>query len=473
METNKTLWLILIIQLVLTYFVNLATFTFGGDMIENILWGRTLDFSSDKHPPFFGWEAFLSVKFAGGSFWFYKMLTPIHQAFLFLFTFLLAKEIFNSEKKALLCVIFSAGIIVHLFYFKFNANSANYGFFGAIYYLFYLACFKQKKWLFIVVGFLCAITMLIKYSAIIMIGCLWLTIFATKEGREMFKSPFLYLGILVFLGTLTPYILSILQTENYGAFGYLSENSLSMKMRWYEVPKLVLLSIAFCIPFLIAFFKVKEGVFIKSKINNFTGIFLLINAFLPFLLTIFYIIFTNSQVGSFWLCMFFSLFPIMAVYFFEIKENAIKLSAKIIFPLMFLIYLVHLISQILASEYDVEGIGKFTKEKTEGIDYFICNEERRVCGMALIYGTDYENTKMTISKWQNPFEEVNKMKEKPSKIAIIGDGEEITLEGYYFEKYEQEFPQYFKFRFIAENKILAKRQKSTKIIITIATLNKI
>jgi 4-amino-4-deoxy-L-arabinose transferase-like glycosyltransferase len=465
MSINRILWLIIGVQFLLVYILSSSSFTLANDMIENLLWGRNLDFSSDKHPPFFGWVSYLSVKLGGGSFIFYKMLTPIHQAFLFLFTFLLAKEILGNEKKALLSVIFCSGIIVHIFYTKFNANSANFGLFSAIYYLFYLTVARGKAWLFPILGVLCGVVMLIKYSAIILIGCLWLTIFITKEGRALFKSPFLYLGILAFLLVLTPYVINLLQSSNYGAFAYLSENSSSLKMRWYELPRLILMTFVFCIPFLIAFFKVKDGKFLPKF--NFDGIFLLLNAFLPFIATFIYIIVANAQVGVFWLCMFFTLFPICALYFFNTKEDALKISAKVIFPLMFVIYIFHILPQLFAPERDVKQIGSFVKEVAGDANYFICNDDRNICGTAIIFGTpNFANVKMTVSKWINPFLEVNSSLEKPKKIVIIGKNEEINLPNYELKEYEKEFPNYFKFKFL-ENKL---KKKSAKITLTVGSL---
>jgi 4-amino-4-deoxy-L-arabinose transferase-like glycosyltransferase len=464
MTEAKKLWLIIGVQFLLIYLLSISSITLSNDMIENLLWGRSMDFSSDKHPPFFGWVSYLSVKLGGGSFMFYKALTPLHQALLFFFVFLLSREILRDEKKALLSVVFCSGILVHLFYTKFNANSANFGLFSSIYYFFYLAVARSKHWLFIIVGFLCGIAILIKYSAVILIGCLWLTIFITKEGRALFKSPFLYLGILVFLATLTPYIISIIRAENYGAFAYLNQNSTSMKMRWYEVPRLVVMTFVFCIPFLIAFFKVKEAR--APRIFGFDVAFLLINSFLPFLATIFYIIIANSQVGVFWLSMFFSLFPISALYFFKVKENALKTSAKIILPLMFIIYIFHLLPQLFASERDVQKIGDFVKEVAGESDYFICNDERNICGTAIIFGTDYANIKMTVSSFINPFQEVNQSLNKPKKVIIIGDDEMTNLPNYKLEKQERDFPNYFKFKFM-ESKL---KRKSVKITLTVASL---
>jgi 4-amino-4-deoxy-L-arabinose transferase-like glycosyltransferase len=474
---KKALLTILTLNFILIFLLSISTNSLSSDMIENLIWGRMLDFSSDKHPPFFAWESYLTVKIFGGNLLFYHILTPLHQVFLLLFVFLLAEKILQSKEKALLAVVFAGGIIVHAFYYKFNANTANYGFFGAIYFLFYLSVKEEKIWLFIPLGVLCGIVMLIKYSAIILIGCLWLTLFVTKEGRKALKSPFVYIGILAFFAVITPYILSILDAKNYQAFSYLSQQSTNAKFRWFEIPRFLITPIIFCIPFLIAFFNIRVKF---KKTYNFDAIFLAINAFLPFLVTLLYIIFTGSQVGVFWLSMFFSLFPICAVYFFELKPNALITSAKIVYPVMLFIYVFYLIPALINAEDNTKEIGKFVNEiNTPKTDYFICNDNRRICGTVLLYGTIYDKTKMTVSLWKNPFEEVNKMVEKPSKIIIIGMQNEINLEGYRLETKELISYKYFKFKFLEKfynnpPKILKneveKLKKPIKITLTTATL---
>ena len=467
------LLLILLAHFVLIFVLSASSISLPTDMIENLIWGKTLDFASDKHPPFFGWESYLTFKLFGGNLLFYHILTPLHQVFLLLFVYLLADRILKSPYKALVAVILAQGIIFHTFYYRFNANTANYGFFTAIYYYFYLALKEQKYKFFIIVGALSGITVLIKYSAIIMIGSLGLILLITKEGRRAFKSPFLYLGLVAFCLVLYKYVNHAFLSDysKDGGLQYFAEQSLNAEMRWFEIPRMIITPIIASIPALIVFFQIKTYFIRRAK--NFDKTFLLITSLSPFIGTLLFAIFTKSQVGFYWLCMFYSLFPILALYFWEIKQNKIKMIAKIMYSILFVIYAVYFGGNVINQKEDTKAIGSFVKEITKDeINYVICNDTRRICGTVALYGMDFENVIMPISRWKNPFDEVNNSNNKPSKILVIGTDEKLNLPDYKTEIITKSFPKYYTFNALSNlvKKVDSENTTPTEITFTIATL---
>jgi hypothetical protein len=477
-NTENKLYLILLIHFMLVFILGASSTTLPNDMIENLIWGRNLDFSSDKHPPFFGWESYLWVKLFGGNLLAYHLLSPLHQVVMLFFVYLLANKIFSSKDKALLAVILTQGIFIFILQPKFNANTANYGFFSAIYYYFYVALKERKYHFLVVVGMLSAIIMLIKYSGILLIASLGLIFLITPEGRSSFKSPFLYIGILIFGLILSPYILHTL--NNQSSLNYLAAQSEGRSLAM-TVIKIFFTAITLCLPLLIAFFRIKKSFTPQPK--NFDTVFLLISNILPFVLTVAYVLvgylfIKKSSVGFFWLIMFYSLFGICLIYFWDVKKDALKIAFKTIYPLILFLYTGPLIANIVRLEYDTKSIHEFIKKvNTENIQDFICNDGRSKCGHIILYGNGIDFGKMEISLFENPFKTINNKTEKPSKVIIIGEDFPINLPDYTITTYKADIPGIFKF-WLAEkiyhfaNSIVdLKQRESFKTTLTIATLN--
>lgn len=455
---NRTLTIILTLHFFLVFLLSSSMISLPSDMIESLLWGRTLDFSSDKHPPFYSWVHFLAVKAFGGNLVATHILTPLSQVIMLLFVFLLGEKIFKSKEKALLGVVLCQGIIVHVFYYLFNANTANFAFFGAIYFIFYKIV-KQRKYILLpLLGFLCGVILLIKYSGIILIFLLGLTILLTKEGRRVLGSFYFFIAIFVFCLVLTPYVLSLFSDPHNETIIYLLHQSIGSEARFYEVPRLLFMPIVYSIPLLIAFFFIKKkNAFIKREFN-FTSTFLVLNVFGPIVISLLYILFKKAQIGALWLSMFYILFPIALLYFFEVKDGALKVAMKIVYSIMLTIYCFYLIVLLFSPEDDTKAISQFYKEVEEQnfhgekVNDFICNAHRRMCGTVVLYSTDYEKIHMPLTRFANPFSifdlENKQAGKRPEKLIVIGDSFPISLPGYNLTYYERSFPVYYKFKFL-------------------------
>jgi 4-amino-4-deoxy-L-arabinose transferase-like glycosyltransferase len=462
-QSNKILLIILFLHFLGILMLSSSYSPLKTDMIENLLWGRNLNFVNEKHPPFFGWESYLTVKLFGYNLFFYHILTPIHQTILFYFTFLLAKRILNSNIKALITVVLSQGILFHTFYYVFNANTANYGFFTAIYYFLYIALKDKNYKLFIPISILSAIVIMIKYSAVLLFTTIAITILATQEGRKALKSSFLYFGIFLFFVILSPYLLHLLGSEFGGdGFKYLYKQSLQNKMRWFEIPRFLLGPLIFSSPMLIAFFKIKKS-FIKNSLN-FNAAFLLINAIMPFLVTFIILIFMKAQIEFYWLSMFYSLIPICLLYFWEIKDDAFKVSAKIIYPIILVIWFLYILIQLIVPKENIKEIAQFTQDVTKNnIDNFICNDSKKNCGFILIYGAKFDNK----INYQ-PIKYYSKL--DMNKALIIGEIDELDLSNYNTKSFTKTILQYYPIKSfqVLEKKLNIKRKSST-IKLTIIT----
>ena len=477
----KLIYKILIVHFFIIFLVGAATSSLPSDMIENLMWGRSLGFASDKHPPFFGWQSYITVKLFAGNLTFYHILTPLNQIIFLFFLYLLAKEILKDEKKAIACVVLLQSVVFHSFYYKFNANTANLAFFGAIYYVFYKTLKERKYHLYPILATLCAVIMLIKYSGILLIGTIGLITLITKEGRESLKSPFLFIGIVVFFAILTPYILHLLKQESNGAISYLMEQSEGYK--WFTLPRFIGLQLLPFLPLLIGFFSVLKGRIKRSV--NFEYIFLMVGFLTPLTLTAGYILVKQASVGFFWLSMFYGLTPIVLLYFYKVKKDFLKTLYKIIYPIFAVMFIVYFTANIFNAEDDTKQVEEFVKNirKEDQItsDYYICNDSRRMCGMVILYGTDYSTSVMHLSKWKDGFQYFKEEKEKPNDMIIIGDRYKIDLEGYTLKTHIKEIPKYYKFEFVERffsnppiflRKYIAKLPKPV-IVILIITAKKI
>jgi 4-amino-4-deoxy-L-arabinose transferase-like glycosyltransferase len=456
---KNTILLILSVQFLLIFILSATTTSLPSDMLENLLWGKDLAFAYDKHPPFFAWESYLTIKLFGGNLLFYHILTPLNQIALLWFIYLLGTKLFKPEK-ALLAVVLVQGIIFHVFYYKFNGNTANLGFFGAIYFVFYKIIKEEDYKLFPVLGALCGIIMLTKYSAILLIGILGAIGIFTKEGRKAMKSFYLIPAILIFFAIISPNLYEVFVLKNDGAIQYLMNQSLESNRSWYEEIKFLFKLLAFLLPMILAFIVIKKGVrkkfqknFLKKLKGDLDLKILLSFSLAPFVIVLFYIIIFKATVGAFWLSMFCGPIALLLLYLFEVKKNALQMAIKIIYSINFFLFLIYFIAALGNPEDDTKGIGNFAKEVSEIhskeaiIKDFICNDDRRFCATAVIYGTDYSKIQMRINRWENPFEAFNKREEKPEMVIIIGEDDKIDLPDYTLTKYKKTFPKYHKIKF--------------------------
>lgn len=465
---------ILIAHFLLIFLLSASRQTLGADMLENLMWGKTFSLYYDKHPPFFAWESYITVRLFGGNLFFYHILGPLNQTLMGWFIFLLARKMLGPEK-ALLAIILFQGIIFHVFYYKFNANTANYGFFGAIYLIFYTILKERKYYLYPLLGILCGIIMLIKYSGLLLIGSLGVVLLVTKEGRECFSSFYFYLSIFVFLLVISSHVYALWNASKVGSFLhpllYFKYQSFTGERRIYEIPRFILMNVVFALPFIFSCYGIK-----KRRINtvyNLESAFLAIGVFLPFIYTLIFMIISRAQVGVYWMSMYFSLFPIAFLYFLSIKENSFKIAGYIIYSFILVYYSIALLIAWLTPEDNLKEIAAFVKEvNKDEITDFICNDTRSKCGLALIYGSDYTKVNMELSYFKNPVvaSRINK------NILIIGTDHTIELPGYSLQSYEKSFTPVWKLingeKLFPNNKFVKEKlMKPLKITLTRATKN--
>lgn len=444
----KKIYTILTIHFFLIFILGVASISLPSDMIENLMWGRGFGFISDKHPPFFGWQSYFTFILFGGSFTMYHILTPLNQILFLFFLYLLAKDIFKNEEKALTCIVLLQSVVFHSFYYKFNANTANLAFFGAIYYTYYKMIKEEKYHLYPVIGALCAIIMLIKYSGILLIGTLGVITLITKEGRKSLKSPYLFLGIIIFISIITPYVLHLINQGNDGAIHYLIKQSINNMHILFRFPMFIMLQTSTFIPMLIAFFIIK-----KNKINrkkNFEYLFLTLGFFIPIVLTLGYIIIKDAKVGFYWLSMYYGLSALLLLYFYNVKAMFLQTTKKIIYPIFGLMYCIYFFANLLNPEDNTKEFAKFLQEVREEnniqSDYYICNDSRRMCGIFILYGTDYTKSYIYISEWQTGFEKFKQEELKPNDLIIIGSQIPINIDGYELKTYKKTISKIHKFQ---------------------------
>lgn len=477
---------ILILHLILTTLLSITSAGLPTDMVENLLWGRELSLVYDKHPPLFAWQSYFAVKLLGGNTFLYQALTPINEVILLFCIFLLARKILNKEK-AILCVIFLQGVWMYTFIYKFNANTANYALFGFSYLIFYKAVKEENYKLFLLLGFISGLIILTKYSGILLIALLSLTLIVTKEGRKALKSKYIFLGFIIFLLTIFPHFFAMYKYDDFSTIKYIKFQSTSPYM-WYSALEFLLIQVAHMIPFLIAFFSVFKG-FKRPLQLSFDGIFLLIVGILPFAITLIYSIIFKASLGTFWLSMFIAPVPLMFIYFSNLKEGYLRISIKVLYPILFLIYCIYILSNLLNPNENAKEVSSFIQEVqakhyANGIapKYFICNDARRKCGEVIMSSKEYSKSLINVSLFKDPFTYYT---HKPESIFIIGPANESDLPSYDLYKYEKSFNKnlklplfedifdYFrKWKLFNLDKELEKKKKPITFTLTIAIIKK-
>jgi 4-amino-4-deoxy-L-arabinose transferase-like glycosyltransferase len=446
MKTDKIVLVILFFHFLFIFLLSSTAIGLPSDMLENLVWGRDFTFTYDKHPPLFAWESHYWVKLFNGSLLFYRALSPLNTVIMLWCVFVLNKKIFGEEK-ALLALILSQGIIFYAFYYKFNANTANYWLFGIFYLVFYNIVKERKYFLYPLLGFVEALIMLTKYSGIMAIGLTGIVTLITSEGRKSMKSFWFYSAILTFIITLIPHLYSLV--EEPGAINYMILQSDNVsRTRLAEFFRFISLQILFLLPFLITCIAIGKN--FSSTEKKFNFYFLTLCGVFPVIIIGIYILLTGASVGSFWLSMYYILTPTLFLYLFKIRKNSMSVATKIILPIWIIVFIACLIGALANWERDIPSIVSFVEEvesKHGKINEFICNDKRNMCGTILLNSKDTYQKKLQMNMWGNK----DIFQNTSSKIImIIGEREKINLPLYNLYRYDKKFSKFLKYK-IFEN----------------------
>ena len=181
------------------------------DMAENYAWGQEMQLGYYKHPPLFAWVSYIWLSIFGTTHFAYFLLSQVNVIVAMVFIFLLSRK-FVGENKAVFAVLLLELIIFYnLKAIRFNANTILIPIFPAIAFFFVKSLQENRTKDWLLFGFTAALGMLSKYAAV----CLIFTfiLYALQKRRDIFINPRAYLGIFVFLATISPHVYWLFQAD--------------------------------------------------------------------------------------------------------------------------------------------------------------------------------------------------------------------------------------------------------------------
>ena len=315
------------------------------DTIEGIAWGNQWMLGYDKHPPLAAWLSALATHIGGSVGWPVYLLGQLAVIATFLAVWQLAKKLLSKEH-AILSVLLLFGVMYYSspsITIKFNPTTLMSPIWALSILVFYNAITKNliRNWLLL--GICAALSILTKYESAILLFCMVITMLATNEGREKFKTFGPYLAGLICLIMLTPHLIWLIK-DNFTAITYantsLHLHQKTMLSQHITFPlKFFFSQVVSNLPMLLLAIPLFRTDKVAIKTNQFIKFFLLIMGFGPLVLTMTISVVTGCYLYAKWATPFFSLNGILLISFLRPKINEKVLKQFIIILLILFISL--------------------------------------------------------------------------------------------------------------------------------------
>ncbi|MDR1009277.1 MAG: glycosyltransferase family 39 protein, partial [Rickettsiales bacterium] len=170
------------------------------DMIENLYWGKEMQFGYDKHPFLFAWISYGFFRLFGNVPESMYLLTQLNMALGMFFIYKIGRMFLGSRDKALMSLLlFSSTLIVSLGNQKLNANTILISLLPMAFYLF--ARFAERPTIAnsALFGASCGLAVMGKYFAALPIFAFAAVYFCKKSNRQSFSTIYPYIAVLSFL----------------------------------------------------------------------------------------------------------------------------------------------------------------------------------------------------------------------------------------------------------------------------------
>ena len=210
---KKIFYIFLIINMFLSFCVELFRNTISVDSMEAITWGELISFGTNKHPPLSGWLAdgfyhlFFQHDFA------IYLLGILCIAIGLIYTYKLASCFLDSKKAicATLIITSSSYYSYLVFYYNFNCNILAMALWPALVYYFYKSTKfdKIKDW--VKYGVVAALCFLAKYQIIFLFFGIFLYLLLCE--RKYFKKKGLYIAFIVGFMLILPHLIWLYQND--------------------------------------------------------------------------------------------------------------------------------------------------------------------------------------------------------------------------------------------------------------------
>ncbi|MEA1982258.1 MAG: glycosyltransferase family 39 protein [Campylobacterota bacterium] len=199
-DPSKSAYALIILLAILSSIYNVFL-PLHGDEAYYWMWSYDLQGGYYDHAPLIAYMIYLS-NFISESEWGVRLVNVFSLSISALYIFKLTTKV-SDERTALNAIlIFMSVILVHAGYIITTPDSPLLLFWTLTMYHTYMALFDGKARYFILSGLFLGLTMMSKYSAILLVGSL--LIFVLLKRRDLFANPLTYLTILISLLVVSP-----------------------------------------------------------------------------------------------------------------------------------------------------------------------------------------------------------------------------------------------------------------------------
>ena len=176
------------------------------DVVEVISWGREWQLGYYKHPPLQAWLTESALVLSGGSVWSIYALSQIAVVLTYLPLFLLGREAAGPKAGLLAVLLFSLVFYANIPTPEFNPNVLQMPIWGwAALALWRGSTRPGLRW-WLVLGFVCALAIYAKYSAVILFAALGATSLAVSECRRACRTIGPYVSVAIALALAVPHL---------------------------------------------------------------------------------------------------------------------------------------------------------------------------------------------------------------------------------------------------------------------------
>lgn len=178
----------------------------GIDIMETIVWGEQLQWGHSKHPPLSGWIGYFFARATGHSDWGMYLAAQLFMSLGIFFTFKLARLFFDRFRAAA-----AALLLYFLIYYtpsemKFCTYFVEMAIAPISSYLLIRALRENRFYMWMLLGIVCGLGMLNKYSFALVLAAFVLVVLTGREYRRRLAAPGPYLAVLAAGLVLAPHV---------------------------------------------------------------------------------------------------------------------------------------------------------------------------------------------------------------------------------------------------------------------------
>ena len=363
---KKCFYIFLAVHLIVWSCIGLIRTILPTDALEGIYWGSFMDFGTPKHPPLFGWIAYLTYLPFKTDYIVY-FVSQLFVIFGFIYTYKLAK-CFLDENKAMLSVILLEGCWTYSYitsYYGFNPDVIMLFTLPVITYYFYQCVTRSKKSDWVLLGIITGIGFLNKYQTAMLIIPMFIWTFVFK--RNVFRNIFFYISVIIAFIIFLPHILWLAKYDFF-PFLYFSGELTSHSYLEHITAPLFFAFMQLCVLagtlLIFTALKIKQKSPLDIDLNNdkkFIWFFILLE-FMPFLIHLVMGIIEGGTMRPRWGYEFWFMTGIMLFYFFPVNvdKKAFMFTLKCAYSVMLIIFLalgtLLVVEKNYRSRYPVEHV---------------------------------------------------------------------------------------------------------------------